>query len=68
MLNFNKNNIKELDKISSEVIETFDACVILTNHTNIDYGLIAKKSKLIIDTRNVFKNVNNVNIVRLGQG
>ena len=68
LLNFNKNKIKGLDKISSEVIETFDACVILTNHTNIDYGLIAKKSKLIIDTRNVFKNVNNVNIVRLGQG
>jgi UDP-N-acetyl-D-glucosamine dehydrogenase len=34
-----------------------DCVVIVTDHSNVDYGFILKHSSLIIDTRNVFKNV-----------
>ena len=59
------NNMIKLDK---ESIENFDACVILANHSNINYKLIAENSELIIDTRNVFHDINRDNIIRLGQG
>ena len=36
-------------------IAQYDAVVITTNHSNIDYNLIAEKAKLIIDTRNALK-------------
>ena len=38
--------------LDEESIESFDAIVISTNHTNVDYGLIADHAKLIVDTRN----------------
>ena len=33
----------------------FDACVIVTDHDNVDYKLLAQHSSLIIDTRNTLK-------------
>jgi len=45
---------------------TDNAIVILTNHSNIDYEKIKNSNNLIIDTRNVYKNEKNNNIVRLG--
>jgi len=44
----------------------YNAIVILTNHSNIDYEKIKNSNNLIIDTRNVYKNEKNNNIVRLG--
>ncbi len=38
--------------LSAAVIESYDAVVICTEHKNVDYPLIAKHAKLIIDTRN----------------
>ena len=38
--------------LTPQNIAQYDAVVITTNHSNIDYQLIAKKAKLIIDTRN----------------
>jgi UDP-N-acetyl-D-glucosamine dehydrogenase len=35
--------------------EEFDAAVIITNHSNIDYQLLMKKAKIVIDTRNALK-------------
>ncbi|MFC1632038.1 nucleotide sugar dehydrogenase [Candidatus Omnitrophota bacterium] len=34
-----------------------DCVVVLTGHTNVDYRFVLKHSSLIIDTRNVFKNI-----------
>lgn len=34
-----------------------DCVVIVTDHSNVDYGFILKHASLIVDTRNVFKNV-----------
>ena len=49
-LELNVNNIKNQDAI-----------VITTDHSNVDYELIAKHAKLIIDTRNVMANIKNPN-------
>lgn len=36
-------------------LSQFDACVIVTDHDNVDYKLLAQHSSLIIDTRNTLK-------------
>ncbi|RKY92957.1 nucleotide sugar dehydrogenase [candidate division KSB1 bacterium] len=41
--------------LTPQNIAQYDAVVITTNHSNIDYQLIAEKAKLIIDTRNALK-------------
>lgn len=42
--------------IMEEVEEKqYDAAVIITNHSNIDYHLVLKKAKIVIDTRNALK-------------
>ena len=43
-------------KLTKQTLENYDASVLLTNHDNFDYKLIKKHSKLIIDTRGVYKN------------
>jgi len=53
-------------KLSSETLHGYDAVVILTDHSNIDYNLVKSESKLIIDTRNVFSGIKNQKIIRLG--
>lgn len=40
-------------KLSRDSIAAYDAVVIVTDHDDIDYGLLANHSRLIIDTRNV---------------
>jgi len=67
-LKFNEIELNSIKSLDSDSVANFDACVILTDHSNIDYDLINKNSSLIIDTRNVFHNVNNKNIKRLGEG
>ena len=43
-----------------------DCVVIVTDHSDVDYGFIAKNSKLIVDTRNVLKGIKKrSNIIRL---
>jgi len=52
---FNKDSFKDSDCV-----------VIVADHSNIDYKFIAKNSKLVVDTRNVLKDVDDKsNIVRL---
>ena len=67
-LKFNEISLKSISNLNSNVIRDFDACIILTNHSNIDYSVLAKNSKLIIDTRNVLQNHKKENIIRLGHG
>lgn len=48
-------------KIDPKKISSYDAIIIVTNHSNFDYELIVKNAKLIIDTRDVFsKSIRNV--------
>lgn len=47
-------------KLTKKVILNYDAIIISTNHSNINYDLLRKHSNCIIDTRNVFKNKKNI--------
>jgi UDP-N-acetyl-D-glucosamine dehydrogenase len=41
--------------LTSETIASQDAVLIITDHTSVDYELIAKHAKLIIDSRGVYR-------------
>ena len=56
-----KLNDKKSVELSSKNIKLQDAVVITTDHTNVDYELIGKHAKLVIDTRNVMAKINNPN-------
>jgi len=48
--------IKSVD-LSPEMLKSYDAVLIATDHSNIDYAAIVRDSQLILDTRNATKNV-----------
>ena len=65
---YNNINLNSIDKLNAKTINTFDACAIITDHSNIKYNRLLESDVLIIDTRNVFQNNDKKNIQRLGQG
>ena len=67
-LSYNEIKLNCIDNLNIERIRNFDACVILTDHSNIDYDTLANNSISIIDTRNVFKDYKGKHIRRLGEG
>jgi len=67
-LNFKTNTrikISKLQKLSKTSIQNFNAVLILTDHSNINYDQIAKWSKVVIDTRDATKSRRYKNIYRL---
>jgi len=42
-------------KINKKNLKTFDCVIIVTDHSNVDYGLIKNNAKLIFDTRNIYR-------------
>jgi len=62
-------NLKINEKIYHSVnvnnYKKYDFTIICTNHSNLDYKKIQKESKIIIDTRGVYKNSKHSNIVHL---
>ncbi|MDC0165249.1 UDP-N-acetyl-D-glucosamine dehydrogenase, partial [bacterium] len=65
---FDNIKLKSLKSLNKKIIKSFDLCCVITDHTNVDYNLIAENSKLIVDTRNVFNGFKKQNIKRLGEG
>ncbi len=49
-----KRSIKS-KKLTKNIIKSYDIIYILTDHKNIDYNVIKKFGKNVIDTRNVYK-------------
>lgn len=47
-------------ELSPKVLESYDAALLLTDHRDLDYDMISKHAKLIIDTRGKFTNAANV--------
>ena len=47
-------------ELSPKVLESYDATLLLTDHSDFDYDMIAKHAKLIIDTRGKFSDAANV--------
>ncbi len=43
--------------LTSALVENQDLVIILTDHTNVDYGWVAKHAKAVLDTRNATKHV-----------
>tara|TARA_Y100001980_G_C14528630_1_gene304351 strand:+ start:314 stop:1639 length:1326 start_codon:yes stop_codon:yes gene_type:complete len=68
VLNYNSIKVESIDSLSTAPLDEFDAFVILTDHSNVDYHLILDYDAPIIDTRNVFNNVSKNQIIRLGEG
>ena len=50
---------KELTK---ELLESSDIVIITTAHTNVDYKFVCDNSKIVFDTKNVTKNIENDNV------
>lgn len=44
-------------RLSPEKIASYDAVMIITNHDNVDYAMIAKNARLVVDTRNAMSAV-----------
>lgn len=42
-------------KINKKTLKKYDCVFILTDHSNVNYNLIKKYSKLIVDTRDIYK-------------
>ncbi len=40
--------------LTAEAVATYDAVLLATDHSGVDYGLVAGAARLILDTRNVF--------------
>jgi UDP-N-acetyl-D-glucosamine dehydrogenase len=64
VINYHDPYVKNMDSLKSlnltkKTIEEQDAIVITTDHTSIDYTLLGKYAKLIVDTRNIMATVKN---------
>jgi UDP-N-acetyl-D-glucosamine dehydrogenase len=46
--------MRSLD-LTAATLETQDAVVLVTDHAAVDYGLIARHARLIVDTRGVYR-------------
>jgi len=61
--------IKELDLksivLKKKDLGDFDCVVIATDHSNIDYRYLLDHSQLIFDSRNVYKRIKNIKVVKL---
>ena len=56
-------NLKSI-ALSRSTLQKYDCVVITTNHSGVDYDFLRKNTKLIFDTRNVYKK-DYSNVVRL---
>jgi len=57
-------------ELNADSISNYDVCILLTDHDNYPYDVIASGAKIVIDTRNAMKRVgsNLQNVTLLGGG
>ena len=67
-IRWNGGTKKGLPELNQDAIQSFKAVVILADHSDVDYTLIRKNANLIVDTRNVYPDADDDNIIRLGVG
>ena len=68
IIKFEENEIKSSKTLMKNKLRSYDVCVVVTDHSNVDYELVHDNCTLIIDTRNVFKGKSSAHVKRLGQG
>jgi UDP-N-acetyl-D-glucosamine dehydrogenase len=44
-------------ELTPELLDGTDAVVLVTDHTTVDYGLVAEHAPLVVDTRGVMRGV-----------
>jgi UDP-N-acetyl-D-glucosamine dehydrogenase len=52
-------------ELTEAALAEADAVVVVTDHSNVDYHLVVRSSKLILDTRNALKTFDDNKVVRL---
>jgi UDP-N-acetyl-D-glucosamine dehydrogenase len=57
-------NLKSID-LDKNTLKKFDCVVIATDHSSLDYDFLLKNSKLIFDTRNVYRNIKTERVIKL---
>jgi UDP-N-acetyl-D-glucosamine dehydrogenase len=50
-------NLRSVE-LKKEILKASDCAVIATDHSGVDYDFLLRNSKLVFDTRNVYKGVN----------
>ena len=55
---------KKSIKLNSFNLKKYDCVILITDHDKFNYDLILKNSKMIFDTRGVFKNYSKKNIIQ----
>ncbi|MCK4538522.1 MAG: nucleotide sugar dehydrogenase [Candidatus Krumholzibacteria bacterium] len=60
-----KEGAVEKFEYTAEELKSIDCAIIVTGHSNVDYGPLVQNCDLIFDSRNVLKGLGNENIVRL---
>ena len=63
-LNINRINLKSVPFEKKELAK-FDCVVVATDHSGVDYKYLFNASKLIFDTRNVYKNTLDKKLIKL---
>jgi UDP-N-acetyl-D-glucosamine dehydrogenase len=53
-------SIKSLSRLNK-----YDVVVVITDHANVDYKMVLKEAKVIVDARNVFRNVKSNKVIRI---
>lgn len=53
----NGQTVTGLKEISPQIVAGYDLVMITTAHTNVDYEMVQKNAKVIFDTKNVTKNL-----------
>lgn len=48
---------KGIERINGVILDGYDMIIITAAHTNVDYNMVQKYSKVIFDTKNVMKNI-----------
>ena len=56
-------DLKSIDAVPA--VDTADAVVIITDHSNVPYADLVKRSKLVLDARNATRGIEAANLVRL---
>jgi nucleotide sugar dehydrogenase len=52
-------------RLGREELRKFDCVIIATDHSSLDYAFILRNARLIFDTRNVYKGVEDKKIIKL---
>ncbi len=64
-LKWGNGTLDSVELSKPEMLKEFDLAVVITNHSQIDYKMLLGQFPLIVDTRNVYKNVSHPSLVSL---